>query len=147
MPIFLFINQSFWNWHTICEIELRINFCYKFYLFFSCSSHFFRKKKTPFSHSTKNNRSLWVFILQIWFTYHNEAETIRKRSSALFFLNLIFFFMCLLIKEILKSVVFRQLFDLRTILQKKMPKMKNPEVRFYSLSFQLCFDMRVISVA
>ena len=47
---------------------------------------FFSEKKAPSSHSTRNNRSRWVFIVQIWFTYQNVAKTIRKRSSALFFL-------------------------------------------------------------
>ena len=46
---------------------------------------FFSKKKTPFPHSTKNSRSRWAFIVQIWFTYQIEPKTTRKRNSALFF--------------------------------------------------------------
>ena len=44
--LFFFTNQSFWNLHTISEIESRINFYYKFHLFnfFCWLSHFFRKK-------------------------------------------------------------------------------------------------------
>ena len=39
----------------------------------------------------------------------------------------------------------RELFVFRSILQKNVQKMKNPELKFYSLSFKLCFDMRDIS--
>ena len=48
---FLFTNQSFWNLHTICEIESRIKFCYKFYLFnfFLLIIAFFSIKKHLFT--------------------------------------------------------------------------------------------------
>ena len=48
--LFLFTYQSFWNLHTICEIEWRINFRYKFYLFgfFLLIIAFFSEKKNTF---------------------------------------------------------------------------------------------------
>ena len=84
--IFFYFSSNF---SEICtqyvKSELRINFWHKFYLFFyEFCIFFFLKKKLP-SHSTKKNRSRWVFILHIWFTYQNEAKSIRKMSSALFF--------------------------------------------------------------
>ena len=84
---FIFFIKFFLKFHTICEIEIRIDFCYKFYLFIFLLiiAFFFSKKKTPFYPSTKKNRSRWVFLVQVWFTYQNEAEVIRKRNSALLF--------------------------------------------------------------
>ena len=84
-PIFIFFYQSIfrkfahnlWNW-------IKNQFLLKV-LFFSWLSHFLGKK-TPFSPSTKKNRSLWVFIAQVWLTYQYEAKAMRKRNSALFFL-------------------------------------------------------------
>ena len=42
---FLFLIQSFWKLHTICEIESRINFCYKFNFFHDYRIIFSEKKK------------------------------------------------------------------------------------------------------
>ena len=144
-----FFIQSFWNFHTICEIELRSDFFYNFHFFKVIFAFFFQKKKSHFSHSTQKNRSRWVFIVQIWFTNQNEAKSIRKRISALFFLiKSELLFISLLIEKNWNPYFFRQLFDFRSILQKKtVLKMKNPELSYYSLSLQLCFDIQVISVA
>ena len=79
----LFSIKFFWNLHTICEIELRSNFCYEVLFFFMIIA-FFSKKKY-FSHSAKKNRSRWVFIVQVWLIYQNVAKTTRRRSSSLFF--------------------------------------------------------------
>ena len=76
-------------------------------------------------------------------SFHSEAKSIRKRNSALFFLLIEseLFFTNLLIEKKLK-IVFFYILQKTTVLE-----MKNPELSFYSLSFQLCFDMRVIFVA
>ena len=45
---------------------------------------FFSEKKSTFSHSTKNIKSRWVFIVQIWFTNPNEAKSTRKKVGIIF---------------------------------------------------------------
>ena len=148
---FLFFAQSFWNFHTICEIDLRSIFCYKFCFFNSIFMiiAFFRKKKTPFIHSIKKNRSLWVFIVQIWFTYQNEAKTIRKASLALFFFNLVWIiFHEPSNRKKLKSVIFRQLFDFRSILLKNRAENEKSraELLFHIISAMFWYASHLCSI-
>ena len=100
-------------------IELGNNFRHEFTYLFSFSWFRFFLKST-FSHSTKKTRSRWVFIVQIWFTYRNEALSIRKRNWALFFSEFKseWFFISLLIEKS-DFRFFRHLFDLSSILHKK----------------------------
>ena len=47
---------------------------------------------TFFCHFTKKVSSLWVFMLQVWFTYQNEAKGLGRNRSAPLFRNLVLFF-------------------------------------------------------
>ena len=119
-------------------------------LFISVFISYFLQLST-LSHSTRKSRSWWVFIVQIWFTYQDEAESIRKTCSAPFFFQhrSKLFFKSLLIGKKWIPVSYDNYLNAGPCYKKKKTaqKMKNPEPIVYSLFFQLCFDMQVISVA
>ena len=98
-PIFRKFAHKLWNWFKNNFLPTILFISFPEYRIFS--------EKAPFSPSTKKNRSRWVFIVHVWFTYENEAKAIMKRSSTMFFFKLsLIFFMSLLIMKYWSSLFF-----------------------------------------
>ena len=134
------------NSNQICEIEIRSNFCYNFFYDY----RIFFGKKTPFSYSTKKNKSRLVYTVQIRFTNQNDAKTTNKRSSALFFWNFVWIIFHKPSNRKKTEISFFDNYSTSGPSYKKKKlywKWKIKSWDFYYISFQLCFDMQVIFVS